>query len=103
MSSGYPGVRKHGNGWQAKDRHGTYGTFIDRYAAACALADARGKPHPARLPDAVDLGRTTQQHIATLTTNLLAVPDDQVMMVIDSAMLAREQQRAQQRGSTAGG
>ena len=93
--SGYSGVRKHGKNWQAKDSNGVYGTFADPYEAACALATAQGKPPPPRRPDAVECGRTTQQHIAALTTILLAVPFIQLMSVLANAMLAVEQERAQ--------
>ena len=51
-TSGYPGVRRHGrDGWQAKDKNGTYGTYRTRYEAACALADAQGKPWPQRVEE----------------------------------------------------
>ena len=94
-SSGYPGVRKHGKNWQAKDSNGVYGTFADPYEAACALATALGKPPPPRRPNAEEFGRTAQQHIAALTTVLLAVPTKQLMSVLANAMLAVEQERAQ--------
>ena len=93
--SGYPGVRKHGKNWQAKDSYGVYGTFADPYEAACALVTAQGKPPPPRRPNALECGRTTQQHIAALTTVLLAVPANQLMSVLANALLAVEQGRAQ--------
>jgi hypothetical protein len=47
--SGYKGVRPNGKRWQAKDSKGVYGTFDTPHEAACALADARGRPHPPRI------------------------------------------------------
>jgi hypothetical protein len=94
-SSGYSGVRQHGKRWQAKDATGVHGTFADPYEAACALATAQGKPPPPRKPNAEECGRTAQQHIAALTTVLLAVPADQMTTVLANAMLAAEQERPQ--------
>lgn len=88
-ASGYPGVRRHGHKWQAKDTTGVYGTFADPYEAACALATARGRPLPERRPD------STQQHIASLATALLAVPAGQLLSVLANALVAVEALRAQ--------
>ena len=94
--SGYKGVRRHGHKWQAIDKNGVYGTYEDAYVAACALANAQGKPNPTRLPNAVEVARTLHEHVAALKTVLLAVPVDKLMTVLGTAMVEMETERAKQ-------
>ena len=44
--SGYVGVRKNKNRWQAYEGRQTFGTFDTRYEAACARATALNEPPP---------------------------------------------------------
>jgi hypothetical protein len=50
-------VRPSGKRWQARDSKGFYGTFDSAYEAACALADAHGRPRPANIEKKLPLLR----------------------------------------------
>ena len=83
ITSGYTGVRRHGLKWQAKDKSGAVGTFDDPYVAACALAEARGRPKPERTEDGL---------VAALVGHLRTVPSARRMLILGQALVVLGQE-----------
>jgi hypothetical protein len=82
-ASGYEGVRRNGNRWQAKHGKKIYGNFDDPYSAACELARQLSKPLP------------VEDFHSTLVALYMRIPPERLSEECERALAEVEQLRAE--------